>query len=97
MKIIYTSPSGPKSAATEKGYQYHTLDGLFANSDVLVLSCPATVDNRHMINRESLEKMKNGSVIVNIARGSLIDEEALVDALNSGKVGYTSISRHLIL
>lgn len=56
-------------------------------SDVITLHTNATAENHHLINAESLAKMKDGVLIVNTARGALIDEEALIAALESGKVG----------
>ena len=63
------------------------LDTLFAESEVITLHTNATAENHHLINAESLAKMKDGVLIVNTARGALIDEEALIAALESGKVG----------
>lgn len=58
-------------------------------SDVLMFHCPLTKDNYHTINRETIARMKEGAVIVNTARGGLIDSEAVLEALDSGKLsGY---------
>lgn len=62
------------------------LDRLFAESDVISLHAPAVADTRHMINATSLEAMKHGVYIVNCARGGLVDQEALLAALDSGQV-----------
>lgn len=67
--------------------EYVPLDELYARSDVITLHTNATAENHHLINAESLAKMKDGVLIVNTARGALIDEEALIAALESGKVG----------
>ena len=61
------------------------------SSDVITLHCPATADNYHMINKEFISQMKDGAVIVNTARGSLIDEAALANALKSGKISYAAL------
>lgn len=74
----------------EKAASYATYtdpDTLFAESDIITLHMNATEENYHMICRESLAKMKDGVIIVNTARGKLIDSEALIEALESGKVG----------
>jgi len=63
------------------------LDYLIESADVIMLHCPLTQTNEHMINAKTIEKMKDGVVIINAARGGLIDEAALRDALNSSKVG----------
>lgn len=67
--------------------EYVDLDTLFANSDVITLHCNLTPDNTEMINRKSIAKMKDGVILINNARGQLINEEDLANALNSGKVG----------
>ena len=75
------------SADLPEGIQKTTLDGLFAVSDIVSLHCPLTADTRHLINRESLEKMKEGSILINTGRGPLVDEEAVAEALASGHLG----------
>lgn len=77
---IYESEEGKKLA------EYTTLDDLLARSDVVSLNCPSTKENRHIINAETIAKMKDGAFLINDARGDLIDEQALADALISGKL-----------
>jgi phosphoglycerate dehydrogenase-like enzyme len=67
------------------------LDELLASADYLVLSVPLTDATRGMLNAESLAKLKDGAVIVNVARGEVIDQDALVAALKSGKVGGAAL------
>ena len=71
--------------------EYVPLDTLFAESDIITLHTPASGETRHMINRDSLKKMKPGVVIVNMARGSLIDTAALIDALEQGTVSAAAL------
>lgn len=59
---------------------------LYERSDVIDIHCPLTDETRGMIDKEAFEKMKDGVIIINTARGAIIDEEELVKALNSGKV-----------
>jgi D-3-phosphoglycerate dehydrogenase len=76
----------PYASLAPSGVSIVDLDTLFAQSDVLSLHCPLTEENRHMINAKTLARMKDGAILVNTARGGLIDEEALVAALASGKL-----------
>ena len=62
------------------------LDDLLAQSDVISLHCPLTPENEGLINKETIGKMKDGVIIINTARGPLVAERDLADALNSGKV-----------
>ncbi len=72
--------------AKDSGIEYVPLDELFKQSDIISLHCPLTEQTRHMLNADAFAKMKNGVFIVNTSRGALIDTEALLEALNSGKV-----------
>ena len=71
----------------DSGIEYVPLEELFARSDVISLHCPLTEETRHMINADSIAKMKKGVVIVNTSRGGLIDAEALLDGIKARKVG----------
>ncbi|MDB4021300.1 D-glycerate dehydrogenase [Litorivicinus sp.] len=83
MEIHYSNRSRlPKEL--ERGAVYHdSLESLFSEVDMLSLNCPATPESKDMINRESIQWMRPGMVLVNTARGSLVDEDALIDALQS--------------
>lgn len=80
-----------ESEDVKKHAEYVDLDTLFRESDVITMHAPSTEENYHLINEESLAKMKDGVIIVNCARGSLIDTEALVSGLESGKVGAAAL------
>lgn len=67
------------------------LETLYKESDVISLHCPLTVQNRGMIGKSSLAQMKDGVLIINNARGPLIDEQALAEALHSGKVAGAAL------
>lgn len=71
--------------------EYTDLDTLLRNSDVITLHAPATEDNYHMIDASAIEKMKQDVVIINCARGALIDTDALIDGIESGKVGFAGL------
>ncbi|AVA37754.1 MAG: 3-phosphoglycerate dehydrogenase [Burkholderiaceae bacterium] len=62
------------------------LHDIYRNADVVSLHCPLTESNRGMLNRETLGLFKNGAILINTARGGLIDEPALADALTNGKL-----------
>ena len=71
----------------EQGAIYHdTLDGLLSVSDVLSVCCPASKETINLINKEALEKLPQGAVVTNVARGDIVDDEALIDALDRRKV-----------
>ncbi|MBQ5415905.1 MAG: 2-hydroxyacid dehydrogenase [Bacteroidales bacterium] len=69
------------------GINYVSLDELFEKSDIISLHCPLTDATRHLVNAESIAKMKKGIVIVNTSRGALIDAEALLEGIKARKVG----------
>jgi D-3-phosphoglycerate dehydrogenase / 2-oxoglutarate reductase len=62
------------------------LDALYGASDVVFLACELTPENRHLLSRSAFARMRDGVLVVNVARGALIDQEALVEALASGRV-----------
>ncbi len=75
-----------KQAAT-----YVDLDTLLAESDIITLHAPATEETCHMIDAAAIEKMKTGVIFINCARGSLVDTDALIDGIESGKIGYAGL------
>ena len=83
-KIVAYDPY-PNEAVKDYA-EYVDLDTLYERSDIITLHAPSTSQNYHLINEDALSKMKNGVVIINAARGSLIDSDALVAALQNGKV-----------
>ena len=68
------------------GFEYAPLDRMLAESDIVTLHSPLTPGTHHLIGREQFAKMKQGAMIVNTARGGLIDTDAMVEALESGKL-----------
>ena len=65
---------------------YVDMDTLFRESDFISLHCPQTAETVNLINRETIAQMKDGAMLINTARGGLVDETALVEALESGKL-----------
>ena len=76
-----------KFPAKDSGLNYVSLDELFEKSDIISLHCPLTEETTHLINRETIDKMKKGVVILNTSRGALINAEALLDGIKSRKIG----------
>lgn len=88
MSILATDPRESPEIKEEFSVSYVPLEELLAASDIITLHVPATEESRHMISAAAFAQMKNGVVLVNTARGSLIDSAALLAALRSGKVEY---------
>ncbi|MFA6939559.1 MAG: NAD(P)-dependent oxidoreductase [Clostridiaceae bacterium] len=70
---------------------YVALDELYEKSDIISLHMPATDENFHMINKEVINSMKDGAIIINTARGALIDTDALIEGLENGKLGGAAL------
>jgi lactate dehydrogenase-like 2-hydroxyacid dehydrogenase len=88
MRILYFEPFPVPEAEIEglEAKRVDSLEELLAGSDFVSLHCPATPETHHLINAETLGTMKPGAFLINSARGDVVDEAALVDALGSGKI-----------
>lgn len=84
MKIIYFSRTRKETEEKKYGLEYRELNELIASSDILSLHLPYSEDSHHLFNRETFSRMKPGSIFINVARGGLMDEEALADVLTEG-------------
>ena len=85
--IIHYHNRSKLSPDKEDGAIYHdNLKSLFSVSDVLSICCPATKETENMINKETVEYFPKGAVITNVARGDIVDDDALIDALNRRKI-----------
>ncbi|MDX6708421.1 MAG: D-3-phosphoglycerate dehydrogenase / 2-oxoglutarate reductase [Solirubrobacteraceae bacterium] len=92
MQVLAHDPGAvAREAAEAAGIDLLDVEDLFRRSDFLVLCCPLTAENRHMVNASRLELMKAGSYVVNVARGPLVDESALVRALESGRLSAAAL------
>jgi len=91
MKVVAASPRLTQEEAKKYKCKLVTLDELLAKSDIISLHAPQTAETRHMINAESIAKMKKGVILVNTARGGLVDARALLSALDSGQIGAAGL------
>lgn len=91
MRILGYDPYVKRELVTACGVEMVSLEELLARSDFITLHTPKTKDTTHILNHEAFRKMKPGVMIINCARGGLIDEAALVDALQEGIVAGAAI------
>lgn len=91
MTTIGFDPYVAEKTANESGVKLVLLDELLGSSDIISLHAPLTQETRNIINRETISKMKKGVVIVNTARGGLIDIDALEEALSTGRVAAAAL------
>ncbi|GAA3055080.1 phosphoglycerate dehydrogenase [Actinokineospora globicatena] len=89
--LIAYDPYASAARAAQLGIELVELDELLARADVISVHLPKTPETKGLINAEALAKTKRGVLIVNAARGGLIDEDALVDAVRSGQVGGAGV------
>jgi D-lactate dehydrogenase len=71
--------------------RYVSLEELLAESDIITLHCPLTLQTYHMIGKAAIERMKPGVMLINTSRGALVDTPAAIEALKSGKIGYLGL------
>ncbi len=84
MKVLAYDPHPKVELAQEYGFEYADLDTVLQNSDIVTLHVPYMPATHHLINEERLQKMKPGALLINTARGGLVETESLIKALRSG-------------
>lgn len=90
-RVIAYDPYPNEKVAKELGFEFVNLDTLYKESDIISLNCPLTKETKYIINRESMNKMKDGVMIVNTGRGMLIDSIDLIEALKDKKIGSAAL------
>jgi D-3-phosphoglycerate dehydrogenase len=91
MRVVAYDPFVAPERFRELGVEPAAIDEVYATADVITLHLPLTDETRGLVGRETLERMRDGVRIVNAARGELVDEEALLEALRSGKVAGAAL------
>lgn len=71
--------------------RFVTVDELVAEADIVVLSCPLTPETAGLLSRERIGRMKPDAILINVSRGAVVDEAALIDALNDGRIGGAAL------
>lgn len=87
MRVIAHDPFISEQVAADLGVELVSMDALFTDADYVSLHMPSTPQTRQLVNAERLARARNGIRIINTARGDLVDEQALADAIESGRVG----------
>lgn len=89
-KKIYACDPYPNEKVSEIA-EYVSIEELYEKCDVVIFHCVYNEENHHMVNAETISKMKDGIILINVARGALFDTQALLDGLNSGKIGGAAL------
>jgi D-lactate dehydrogenase len=91
MKVLAYDPCPVSEWAAKAGVEYTDAKTLARESAVITLHLPLTPETNHIVNRETIELTKPGTIIVNVSRGALIDTKALIEALKSGRLGGVAL------
>ena len=91
MTVLYHNRNRRPEAETELGVQYASLETLLATADFVTLNVPLTPETRHLIGRSELRSMKPTAILVNLARGGVVDHDALLEALENNWIAAAAI------
>ena len=91
MTVAAYDPFVPSDDIARQGVESRALTDLLASADVISLHVPLTVETRHLIDEASIATLKPGAIVINAARGGIIDELAVVDALRQGRLGGAAL------
>lgn len=81
----------PDRQLQNAGVKYVSLDELFETSHIVTLHCPLNEQSYHLVNKDSISKMRDGVMLINTSRGGLVDTQALIDGLKMHKIGYLGL------
>lgn len=91
MKVIVNTAHPEKYARKHNNIDFVSLNAIFADSDIVSLHCPLTAENEELVNADRLRLMRKNAFLINTGRGQLIDENALADALNEGRISGAAL------
>jgi D-3-phosphoglycerate dehydrogenase len=90
-RVLAHDPNVPATEFAGRGAAPASLEKLLAESDAITLHCPSTPGTRHLINRDSIARMKPGAILINVARGDVVETSALVEALRDGRIAAAGL------
>jgi len=93
-KVLVYDPYVSKEIIEASGAQKADLETVLTEADYISLHVPVTPETKGIINKKAFSLMKNSAILINTARGPLIDEEALIDALSTGKIAFAGLDTH---
>jgi D-lactate dehydrogenase len=88
MDVVAYDPFPDENTARENHFKYVELDEVWKNSDIISLHCPLLEETKHLVNQETIGKMKDEVIIINTSRGGVIKTSDLLEGLSSGKISY---------
>lgn len=91
MDVFAYDTNPDEDAARECHFTYVSLEELWQKSDIITLHVPLLESTKHMVNRDSISKMKDGVVLINTARGGVIDTKALIEGIQSKKISHAAL------
>ena len=91
MRVLYTTPHRRADVERKLSLTYTTLDDLLAQADFVSLHTPLTPQTRHLMNRARLAQMRASAVLINTARGPVVETAALVEALRTGQIAAAAL------
>ncbi len=91
MKVLVFDINKDKSLAKKIGFKYASMESLLKNSDIITLHVPENKYTHHLLNKKTISKMKKGAILINTARGGIIETPALINALNKKIIRYAAL------